>query len=263
MRAIGVFIFEWLEPEILYAGLVYVFFCGVLLWVGARYLAKLPKVKLWKCVVKYALADLLGCLVGLIVWWKIGFLSNHGFLLGGVLVRIAGTWAMLALSLKTSLKKAVLAWLPTILVGCLSVLFLGVLVPSIIRTRILAKRAVCQTNLKGIGTAIILYHANNQDEYPPSFKSLQSDDMMFSCPSSDSDESIDYFYMPPPQLPGHNPIIACDYLDTHPDGIRNILYADGSIGDMTEDFFQQELAKPINAAFAEALKAAEQARAVK
>ncbi len=249
----------FLDPCLSIAVCTYFLLGGSLLYIGVQRLAKLPEWGFWKCVGIYALADLVGIGVGIAAMTASDTLQNRNlFYLWNVGVRLAVTWVILALLLRSSIKQTILAWLPTILVGGLSVLFLS---PHTC-ARELAKRVVCQTNLKGIGTAIILYHANNQDEYPPSFKSLQSDDMRLSCPSSDSEENIDYFYMPPPQLPGHNPIIACDYLDTHPDGFRNVLHADGSVQEMTEDVFQQELAKFENAAFAEALKAAEQVRAV-
>lgn len=45
-------------------------------------------------------------------------------------------------------------------------LLVSILLPSLHRARELANRAVCGTNIKGIGTAIAMYGAQNRDSFP-------------------------------------------------------------------------------------------------
>ena len=265
MRVIGMFLFGLFELEILCAGLVYVFFGGALLWVGARYLAKLPKVKLWKCVWIYLLADLLGCLVGIAIWIGIGTHSSSGFMIGCLGIRLAVTWTILSLLLKTSFLKAIGAWLPTILVGCFSFALLGTMSPDDPeKSREWARIRICNSMLKGISTAIYYYREENEGQYPSDLESLLDlprDNL--SCTSDDWNQPTSYFYLPPAEVVDtKNTIMVCDYQGNHVQERRNVLCLDGYTKTLTEDQFQQELGKPINAAFAEALKAAEKLRAI-
>ena len=83
-------------------------------------------------------------------------------------------------------------------------------------------------------------------------------------PTAASGEAVrrhSFFYMPAP--PGSSPdrIVACDYGDNHRGKGRNVLYVlffNRGVTWMKEPAFQDELAKPRNAAFAEALRAVEQ-----
>ncbi len=45
-------------------------------------------------------------------------------------------------------------------------LLMGILMPALARVRNLAQRVVCGTNLKGLGSAIMVYSNYNDDEYP-------------------------------------------------------------------------------------------------
>lgn len=48
-------------------------------------------------------------------------------------------------------------------------LLISILLPSLSRARELAKRAVCASNMKGIGTAMVIYSNDNQEWYPHHF----------------------------------------------------------------------------------------------
>jgi len=45
-------------------------------------------------------------------------------------------------------------------------LLMGILMPALNKARQLAQQMVCGTNLKGIGAAMVVYSADNNDEYP-------------------------------------------------------------------------------------------------
>ena len=75
-------------------------------------------------------------------------------------------------------------------------------------------------------------------------------------PSAEENRRCDYFYLAPsPGAPG-DLLMACDFKDNH-GGWRSVLYVPGNAKKLTEVEFQAELAKPVNAAFAAALKNAE------
>lgn len=76
------------------------------------------------------------------------------------------------------------------------------------------------------------------------------------CPSATSGRIHDYFYLPAgPDDPGQR-MVACDYRGNHLEG-RNVLLKSGVVTWMSEAEFQAALGSPINADFAQALRAAE------
>jgi len=77
------------------------------------------------------------------------------------------------------------------------------------------------------------------------------------CPAAQSTRKSDYFYLPPADESNGDVIVACDLAGNHPNG-RNVLSLNGRIRWMTEKDLQDELQRPENAKFAEALKKAEQ-----
>ena len=84
---------------------------------------------------------------------------------------------------------------------------------------------------------------------------------VLKCPSARSGRTCDYFYHPPAekQTAVERPsstILACDLKGNHPDR-RCVAFVDGHCQVMLEEGFQDSLAQPENAAFAEALRKAE------
>jgi len=128
--------------------------------------------------------------------------------------------------------------------------------------RELANRAICRTNLSHIGRAMAMYGAENDDAYPASLEALVTarrlEQKELCCPST-NDGGVDYFYLPPAPGTLYGTLVACDYSGNH-EGLRNLLRHDGSVGELTEEEFQQTLAEPRNIAFAEALRQAESKR---
>ena len=142
------------------------------------------------------------------------------------------------------------------------------MLPLLNHARELSVRPVCLANLNGTGKGIIIYMADNEDAVPTIQDLIDAryiSERMFKCPSSgDSERKFDYFYLPsemyydetPPDAPPPA-IVACDYQENHNGEYRSVLYADCHVEGMSEEQFQQTLAQPQNAAFAEALRAAE------
>lgn len=130
------------------------------------------------------------------------------------------------------------------------------------RNRELARRAMCGSNLHRIGQALAFYQSENDDAFPPDLQHLIDTGPghdAFVCPLTGHDQPFDYFYLPPAKDAPGETMTACDFKGNHEDG-RSVLYADSHVKRLKEAQFQQELAKPHNAAFAAALRAAEAAR---
>jgi len=106
-----------------------------------------------------------------------------------------------------------------------------------------------------------MYQASNKDTPPASLEVLfkadpSLDPSSLRCPAAKSQgRTSDYFYLPPDRNADPLALVACDLTPNH-SGKRNCLYADMHVASLTEAAFQQELAKPLNAAFAEALRKA-------
>ena len=124
-----------------------------------------------------------------------------------------------------------------------------------------AKKSICATNLHSIGQAVALYMSDNKGVLPPDFHTLIQAKLVprdgLRCPSvDDSDRASDYFYLPPDTETGWRSLIACDLKGNHRHG-RNVVYHDSSETWLSRKDFAAELAKPQNAAFAKALREAE------
>ena len=110
-----------------------------------------------------------------------------------------------------------------------------------------------------------LYHASN-DAFPTGIDMLVDQQYILArklkCPSVEAPSKCDYLYQPPAVRFGdeladiRGTIMACDRKGNHKAG-RRVAYADTHVEWLTEEEFQAALAKPINAAFAAALKQAE------
>jgi len=121
----------------------------------------------------------------------------------------------------------------------------------------------CGSNLHAIGEGMAMYWAENQNAYPPDLDVLVRQGKVqreaLRCPSVEHGRRCDYFYLAPSGGAADVPddlLVACDLRGNHGQR-RNVMYAHASVGGRTEAEFQPELAKPINAAFAAALKEAE------
>jgi len=114
-----------------------------------------------------------------------------------------------------------------------------------------------------------MYWGENQGAYPPDLDVLVRQGKVprkaLRCPSVEHGRRCDYFYLAPSgylaptggaaDVPD-DLLVACDLRGNHGRG-RNVMYAHGNVGLRTQVEFQAELAKPLNAAFAAALREAE------
>ena len=183
----------------------------------------------------------------------------------GVVCGIIGIiFGIVALSKNLGGKGLAIGGIVTGVVGILLVqviLMTAMILPALGRARGLAKQACCEVNLDGIGKAMQIYSANNNDKYPPNLQVLLDENLitpnLLKCLSADSDRECDYAYLLPADDATDKTILACDLKDNHSEG-RNVLYADFSVSWLDEETFQEELRQPWNAAFAEVLKRAEE-----
>lgn len=238
-------LFWWQLPLVIIFLAVWLVGRTALLWVGAKYLAKLPSATVGQC----ALAIFVTAVTtGLLIWIPV---------LGWLAALFLG-WLILKLILNTTYLKAILAWVPTIATWVIAIpLLVTILLPSLGMARELTKRTICLTNLNAIGKGCLFYQAAYSAP-PPSLKVLVAegnDPRLFSCPSV-PEGCASYLYLAP--LPGHAPdcVIACDFAYNHK-VMRNVLRADGVAMPMAGRLFAQEMARPANARFAQALAAAE------
>lgn len=140
----------------------------------------------------------------------------------------------------------------------LQVAGLALLVPALGRTQNLARRTAYAANLHLIDKAILIYEEDNAGAPPVSLSALVpgciSNPAKLHCPYPKDPAQSDYFYFAPPK--DSQPLLmGCESTKNH--DLRNVLTSDGQIGSMSEAEFQQELAKPENAAFAEAFRRAQ------
>ena len=153
------------------------------------------------------------------------------------------------------LKKRRAAWLLT------TPLWIAILMPTLTRARELARREICMINLNNVGKVLAVYAADYDGRMPPNLDVLVGLGLVepshLLCPSDTGFGPASYFYLPgSPQDPPER-IVACDYQENHRGEGRNVLFANGTVRWAKEAEFQAELAKPHNAEFAEALRAAE------
>lgn len=160
-----------------------------------------------------------------------------------------------------------------ILIGqTIGLVLVTILVPVVMVAMDKSQRTVCQSNVRVIGKSISMYDQDH-GKYPPDLGELVSEGLItegtFRCPGAsegtarslplkDGGEiTSNYFYLPPPADANPKTIILCDYEENHMDG-RTVLYFDGTVQFLKEEVFNRQLDLPQNAAFAEALREADQ-----
>jgi len=156
----------------------------------------------------------------------------------------------------------IIAGLAGIVLG--QALMVSILLPSLSRARDMARRAVCHTTLSNIRTGIAMYRVEYEDAFPPDLEVLITEHTMpgefLHCPAVEQHRRCDYFYLAPSGDPADVPedsLLACDFKGNHGGEGRNVVYASEKVKWLKERDFQAELAKPVNAAFAAALRKVE------
>jgi hypothetical protein len=209
---------------------------GLLLWLGARYLGKIKGASIGWCFV----ANLMGLVAGTCV----SFIPYVGWI-----GAIALYSSIVSSMLKTSFLRSALASPPTII--------------AVVAFAFLADHArdewrlhQCSWSLTHVGQAVLTYQQNHDGVPPPSIGFLLKNKMLDGpgfCLYSNRKDSF-HFHM---AQRGTEPdtIIGADRIP-HPDGKRTVLRADGSVELLTSRQFDQEMALPRNAAFANSLRQA-------
>lgn len=186
-----------------------------------------------------------------------GFVPILGILLGGAGIVLG----IVVLARNAGGRDFAIAGIVAALVGTINVHVW--LLPGLTCKSEQLKQARCVFNLNGIGEGIFEYAQKNQGAYPPDLEVLVRQRLVtrnrLQCPGAEGNRLCDYFYLAPSGDPADVPrdlLMACDLRDNHGEG-REALYAYGNVRSLTEVEFQAELAKPVNAAFAAALRKAE------
>ena len=119
-----------------------------------------------------------------------------------------------------------------------------------------ANRFACLQNLNNISMGCILYASENKGKYPESLKALIDKDLVspraLRCPRDRSQRACSYLYATPSPMAPDQTLMACDLKGNHKQ-MRNVLFKNGDIGQMSEAKFQAALKLPHNTAFAAAL----------
>ena len=236
----------WQIPILLLFVAVSVFGGGALLWVGGKYIAQAPRATYWRSVATNLLAGLVTSFCSLLA--------------------LPLAWLIIKGMFRTTYGKAILAWLPTIPTSLFAVgLWAAILVPALQQANELTNRTVCMSNLSSIGKGLTIYKGMHDNRFPPSLDALIAEGQPrkhFVCPSVEPDrrpagQKFDYFYLPPESEGDMSGILICDFRANHRGKQRNVLSVGMAVRRLTEPQFQAELARPINARFAEALRKVE------
>ncbi len=149
-------------------------------------------------------------------------------------------------------KKAVWPW---VLLGCgvagflglvVGGILLGLMLPAVSRVRESARRATCKSNLRQIGLGGHMWADDNNEKFPPDFRSLMpnyiDNPKVFSCPSSPSsyqdfvagtvtEASSSYAYLPGREayLPGDFVLAYDKNVDNHGGAGFNVLFCDAHV----------------------------------
>lgn len=161
---------------------------------------------------------------------------------------------------------ALLAWTPTFFVPFLNpACLVAVGIPKTDLERNHANLVLCLSNLSGIGKHLLAHAVANRGQMPPDLNAVPDPNGvlpgLLCCPAVETTPPsvgrCDYFYHPADGAATSKRIVACDYRTNHGGYRRCVLLSDGTVWSFTEPQFQAELARPENAAFAEALRKAE------
>ena len=129
-----------------------------------------------------------------------------------------------------------------------------ILLPTLSTARSLARQAQCRTQLHDICVAIESYAGDHDGKYPQDLNALVpsylSSPRYLHCPASSDATGVDYFYFSPPADAKSRRLMLCEFEQAHIQ--RSVAYSDGRIAPVSETAFQALLAKPENAAFAQA-----------
>jgi prepilin-type processing-associated H-X9-DG protein len=126
---------------------------------------------------------------------------------------------------------------------------LAILMPALNKTKMIAQRVISGTNLKGIGTANLVYANDHEGKFPPNLdiliKDCDLDPKMLTSPRKpDNFNGPSYVYIDGQNenCPAGN-ILAYEQPSFAKDGMINVLFVDGHTAALKKDEFQKELEK--------------------
>lgn len=134
-------------------------------------------------------------------------------------------------------------------------LAISILLPALTRAREMAKRAVCTSNLRGIGQGCHIYANDHREKFPPDLAALVTEGMAtpmtFICPSSGQTEGeakaalaggpgrLSYMYIAGQDASGDpRNVLVYEDLANHAGEGGNVLFADGSVRFLTDEAFR-------------------------
>ncbi len=152
------------------------------------------------------------------------------------------------------IRKSLVGWM---VAASVLVMAVASLVPGLVGGADTGKVAVCQQNMRFLGTALRQYAVDHNGFYPQGpdwYKSLDWEYLkrqnVFICPArlavgKPSEAEVDYVYAPGKVTihAGEKYPLLWDRKAFHERGGRNVLFADGRVTWMVEDEFQMLLAK--------------------
>jgi prepilin-type processing-associated H-X9-DG protein len=119
----------------------------------------------------------------------------------------------------------------------------NVLSPATLQARQRAQQVVCMSQLRCIGTAIMLYQNDHRDKNPPNLETLIETAYIpaqsLICPAS-HDKYV-YRGADLSSSTSSNMILVYDKLECHRGKYRNVLFADTHVERMTEDAFRKAI----------------------
>lgn len=141
---------------------------GLSLWIGSRFLVKVPKATFFRSIAALCIAAVATLMISVLLFvpavllvQKLPFLIQYATLVGSICGLII-TLLIIAKIFSTSFLKAILAWLPTIPVAI--IIFIGLNMTVLFQTREVFYRKACLNNLRQIRLCIDLYQTE-QDGY--------------------------------------------------------------------------------------------------
>lgn len=247
--------FPWQMPLLLGLVAIWLWVGGTLLWLGARHIVKYR----WANYAQSQGTNLVAAVAGLFAYVSIIFVGSvwdrTGAIVGlvaGAVVAVATMWYVIAYRFDIPYTKAIFASSPKLAeIVVIGPLLLAVLLPTQRALVVKREEEACASNLRAIFREI----TPSVGKSPDPNLILLADPARMRCPSATTHSRMDYFYLPLDleESDDQMRMMVCDFRSNHQGRGRNVYFGSGEVRWLTEDEFQNELQKPRNSAFAEAL----------
>lgn len=212
---------------------------------GARYIAKIPRISYWKCLI----ANILASIAALVAFSGIFF----GLVLIAPIAALAAYWLTVKLLVFKKASKSFRCFLLTLPVLMIPMILL--VSNSLGNARDVARRASCLANLREVGRQIQAWQQERGDKtaFPTSMEQFLRErnlpSNLLQCPGSRFGEPPIFYRKPSSISNTGEQFLACDYKGYHRHGLRNVLFADLHVATLTEEEFARGLDNPDNREF--------------